>query len=68
MLHHNYFSVLFLTIHDMDRRISTWCGYWIVLDMAIEDTYPVCAFGIEYLDFHSSGLFDTIDHFMYILA
>lgn len=52
----------------MDRRILIWCGYWIVLDMVIEDIYFVCVFGIEYLDFYLSGLFDIIDYFMYILV
>ena len=58
--HRNYFLVIFLAIYGCDRYISTWCDYWMDLDMAIKNVYPEWALGIEYLDFHSNSLLDII--------
>lgn len=60
MPHHD-FSVLFLAIYGINRYISSWCGHWTILDMAIGNLYPERAFGIQYMDFHSNSFLDIIE-------
>lgn len=35
--------------------------------MTIENAYPECAFGIQYLNFHSNSFLDILKHFIHIL-